>query len=108
MVKKNVRSGHKCAQSLPLSTRLTARPIWDKTKKLTCEICQISCVKSIGFHMKSAGFHEIRNERPLARDGKAYVSVCESVWAFGVVRIVLVWISLALNPWSITMIPLRK
>ena len=25
-------SGHQCAQTLPLSTRLTARPIWNKTK----------------------------------------------------------------------------
>ena len=28
----NVRSCHKCAQTPHLSTRLTARPIWDKTK----------------------------------------------------------------------------
>ena len=25
-------SGHQCAQTLPPSTSLTARPIWDKTK----------------------------------------------------------------------------
>ena len=30
--------------------------------------------KSAGFHVKFAGFHEIRNERPtIARNGKAYV-----------------------------------
>ena len=33
MVKNNVRSDHQCAQSPPLSTRLTVRPVWDKTKK---------------------------------------------------------------------------
>ena len=26
-------------------------------------------------YMKFAGFHEIRNKRPLARNGKAYVSI---------------------------------
>ena len=40
-------SGHQCTQTLPLSTRLTTRPIWDKTKKVTCEIRRISCMKSV-------------------------------------------------------------
>ena len=44
MVKNNVRSGHQCAQTPPLSTRLTARPIWDKTKNKA--------------FMETAGFHE--------------------------------------------------
>ena len=38
---------HQCAQTPSHSTRLTTRPIWDKTKKI----------------------HEIRNEGPLARNG---------------------------------------
>ena len=32
--------------------------------------------KSAGFHVKFARFHEIRNERPIARNGKAYVYPC--------------------------------
>ena len=31
-LRNNVRSGHQCAQTPPLSTRLIARTNWDKTK----------------------------------------------------------------------------
>ena len=40
-------SGHQCAQTLPLLTRLTARPIWDKTKNK-------DFMKSTAFHVKNA------------------------------------------------------
>ena len=48
--------GHQCAQSLPVSTRLTAKPIWDKTKNKD--------------FMKIA---EFQNERSLARNDNPYV-----------------------------------
>ena len=45
--------------------------------------------KSATFHMKFAGFHEICNERPIARIGKACVSLLLSVrtamWSMPVV-----------------------
>ena len=91
MVKKQCHACYQCAQTLPLSTRLTARPIWDKTKNK-------DFMKSVGFvrplarncnpmfglrpviiqkliFLEKVGFHEIRNERPVARNGKAYVCV---------------------------------
>ena len=62
MVKNNVRSGHHCAQTPPLSTRLTARPIWDKIKKLW----------KLPVFMKISGFHE----RAPARNCNPYVFHC--------------------------------
>ena len=58
MINNSVRSGHQCAQTPPLSIRLTGRPIWDKTKKEDF----MKTAKTAGFHMKITGFHE----RPLA------------------------------------------
>ena len=51
MVKNNIMSGHQCARMPSLSTRLTARPIWDKTKAF---------MKTASFHMNIGGFHENR------------------------------------------------
>ena len=50
--------------TLPLSTRLTARPMWDKTKN------KDFIKKAPAFHMKSNTFHKKRTffERPLARN----------------------------------------
>ena len=50
MVKKQCQVGHQCAETPPLLTRLTARPIWDKTKNK-------DFTKTAGFHMKITGFH---------------------------------------------------
>ena len=46
-------SGHQYAQTLPLSTRLTARPIWDKTKNKDFMKAVL-----IAFHMKSGAFRK--------------------------------------------------
>ena len=57
-------SGHQCAQTPPLSTRVTVRPIWDKTEKDFSWFY----VKTASFHTKITGFlYENRNERSLAR-----------------------------------------
>ena len=81
----NGRSGHQCVQTLPLSTRLTARPIWDKEpKQFTPNITKSlsgTRLKNKDFHMKSAGFHMkitsfhvkiavffFQNERPTCKE----------------------------------------
>ena len=50
-LRNNVMSSHQCAQTLPLSTRLIAIPIWDKTKNK-------DFMKSGAFHMKSGAFQK--------------------------------------------------
>ena len=44
---KVVRSGQQCAQILPLSTRLAARPIWDKTKNKYIRGCDAKMVEAL-------------------------------------------------------------
>ena len=47
VIPKGVRSGQQCAQTLPLSTRLPARPIWDKTKNKYIRSCDAKMVEAL-------------------------------------------------------------